>query len=272
MDKVEESVKQNEGSLVKENAEESLKQNGQSALQNQKKSINEFVGKLSKTIIELMYKFIDLIILIFLIFIINVFNEYIKDSFWQFISKFLCICIAIFIYVKFFGVIYENILNKDKRKLAFMSCAIFILDLICVLLIFNIINQETIPNYKLIIFLTLPLLIMNVAIIIDDESIVPLVIILLAFVAGIVVFTLAFFVDFDSWKSPLMIASVVYMIFGLFCVIKLILYYFMNKSEGESDAKGNIVKSDIEGRAEGIEANAKGDPTENLTDKLQEIK
>ena len=256
---------------VKGNIKSSVKQNGESVLENQQSSIKGFVSKLANAIIQLMYRLLDLFLLIFLIFIVNVCNDYIGDVLWQFFCKFMCISIVIFIRVKVMGIIYEYMLNTDERKLIFISGLIFILDVICLLSVFNVIDESVISIDRLIICLTVPLLIMNIAIVLNPQSMIPLIIIILAFIAGIVMFTLSFFVDFGLWKSPLEISSIVYIIFGLFCVIQLVLYYLLNKSKPggandiNDDASGGL--NDVKGDATGKSNDVKAD----VSDKLKKI-
>jgi hypothetical protein len=258
---------------AKGNAESSVKQNSTSLLENQQSSINGFVSKLANAIIQLMYRLLDLLLLIFLIFIVNICNDYILDVLWQFFCKFMCIGIIIFIRVKVMGIIYEYMLNTDRRKLIFISGLIFILDVICLLSVYNAIDEFAISIDRLIICLTIPLLIMNIAIVMNPQSMIPLIIIILAFIAGIVVFTLSFFVDFGLWKSPLEIASIVYIILGLLCIIQLLLYYLLNKSKSSSandisDMKGDAVGklNEVKGDATGKFNDVKGDVSDKLKD------
>ncbi len=258
---------------VKKNVESSGEQNGESLLKNQTSSINSFVSQLSHTIVEFMYRSLDLLLLIFLIVIVNVCNDYIKDVLAQFFLKFICVCVIIFVRIKLIEIIYQYMLNTDKRKLVSISGLILVLNIICFLCVFNIIDESIISSDRLIICLTVPLLIMNISIIVNSQSMVPLVIIMLAFIAGIVVFTLVFFIDFGSWKSSLQTASVVYIIFGLFCVIKLLLHYFLNsESKNINDAKKvDNVKADVNDSKADVSKGV-SDANADVGDNFSEIK
>ena len=259
-----ESIEKNapkEASVVND-SELPNEQGKESALKNQKSSINGFLNKFVHVIVELIYRAIYIILLIFLILIIDICNFYINDLFFRLFIKLVCIVTVILLGVKIIPTIYFYTLKTDRHKLAFTSGLIFILDILCLLSLVGVLNGDILYDDKLIICLTLPLLIMNISIIINNKSIVPVVIILLAFVGGIVLFTLSFFIDLASWRSSLVIASIVYMIFGLFCIIQLILYSFLNKNKS---SKADGVDGEVVGKLSDL---PKESELSNIKDKV----
>lgn len=202
-------------------------------------NVNTFVIELSKFILKFIFLLLMILILILIMFVFNVIN-YVDDLVLQLFIKSVVFTLILLVEMK---IDKSKLFSTDRSKKIVFIIIMIIINILAILDVTKAINENTFEASRLFICITIPWLLMMISLIINDKSIIPAIIIILAFIVGLTMLIVNIFVDIGLWKYSIIISSTIYIVIGLCVIIYLIV---RAKTIDDGRLQDNMKKVEVE--------------------------